>query len=83
MITIFCDFHQFSGEKIGVFLKDHYCDYNFSKTSRTLNKKTPILFAKIFGENILKNVTSVPDPGCCRLFRVSGKNCAAKFSGTL
>jgi hypothetical protein len=30
MITILCDFRQFSGEKIGVFLKDRRHDQIFS-----------------------------------------------------
>jgi hypothetical protein len=46
MITIFCDFCQFSAKKIGVFLKNQCYDNNFLR------------FLTIFGEKIgvfLKN----------------------------
>jgi hypothetical protein len=47
MITIFCDFWQFSAKKLAFF----------SKTNVMINwlcfqSKTPIFFAKFFGENI-------------------------------
>jgi hypothetical protein len=52
MITIFCDFWQFSAKKIGVFLKNQCYDQIFAKTSCSLSKKTPIfslnVSAKIF-----------------------------------
>jgi hypothetical protein len=65
MITIFCDFRQFSAifanfrRKIGVFLEKQCYDHFFAKTSRSLKNKTPF-FCQIFGENILKIITSVP-----------------------
>jgi hypothetical protein len=64
MITIFGDFSQFSAKKIGVFLKYQCYDQLFSKFSFVLSQKTPIFlqnfFAKFFGENIFKVITSVP-----------------------
>jgi hypothetical protein len=39
MITIFCDFCQFSDEKIGVFLKNQCYDPFLAKTSSSLSKK--------------------------------------------
>jgi hypothetical protein len=54
MIKIFCDFPQFSAKKLAFF----------SKFSFVLSPKRH-LFAKFFGENILKIITSVPGPlGC-------------------
>jgi hypothetical protein len=47
LITIFC-------EKFGVFLKNHCYDANFTNISSSLNKRTPLFFAKLFGENIFK-----------------------------
>jgi hypothetical protein len=52
MITILCDFCNF-------FLKNQCYDQNFAKTSISLRKNANI-FAKFFGENILKIITSVP-----------------------
>jgi hypothetical protein len=46
MITIFCDFSEFSTKKIGVF------QYKFFKYK---------FFAEFFSENILKIITSVPE----------------------
>jgi hypothetical protein len=51
MITIFCDFSQFSAKKIGVFLKFQCYDQLFSKFSFVLSQKRQF-FRKIFGENI-------------------------------
>jgi hypothetical protein len=39
MITIFCDFRQFSAKKIGVFLKNQCYDQFFSKFSFVLSQK--------------------------------------------
>jgi hypothetical protein len=39
MITIFCDFSQFSAKKIGVFLKYQYCDHIFSKFAFVSSQK--------------------------------------------
>jgi hypothetical protein len=61
MITIFCDFRQSSAKKIGVFLKNQSYDQIFAKTSSSLTKNANI-FAKNFGENILKIITSVSGP---------------------
>jgi hypothetical protein len=47
------------GEKIGVFLKNQCCDHFFAKINSSLRKKGKI-FAKFFGKNILKFITSVP-----------------------
>jgi hypothetical protein len=54
VITIFCDFSQFSAKKIGVFLKYQYYDQLFSKFSFVLRQKRQF-FRKIFSENILKS----------------------------
>jgi hypothetical protein len=55
MITNFCNFCQFFGEKFGVFVKNQCYDQNFAKTSSKLRKN-----ANFFGENIFKIITSVP-----------------------
>jgi hypothetical protein len=60
MITIFCDFRQFSAKKIGVFLKNQCYDQLFFKIWLCFETKTPIFFAEFFGKNILKTITSVP-----------------------
>jgi hypothetical protein len=54
MITIFCNFCQFSARKIGVFLK---CQYGkvFAKIDSSLSKTMPL-----FVKNIFKMITSVP-----------------------
>jgi hypothetical protein len=59
MITIFCNFGQFSAKKIGVFIKKQCYDQNFSKFSFVLSQKSKF-FAIFFEENILKLITSVP-----------------------
>jgi hypothetical protein len=60
MITIFCDFCQFSAQKIDVFLKKHCYDQFFSsKFGFIVSQKRHFLLnfsAKIF----LKIITSVP-----------------------
>jgi hypothetical protein len=58
MITMFCDFCQFSAKIIGVFLKNQCYDHIFAKTSSSLSKNGNI-FAKFFSENIFKIITSV------------------------
>jgi hypothetical protein len=59
MITIFCDFRQFSAKKLAFFSKtnvmikiSHILDLFWVKNSN--------YFAKFFGENIFKIITSVP-----------------------
>jgi hypothetical protein len=47
------------GEKIGVFLKIQCYDKKFAQFSFVLSQKRHF-FRKIFGENILKIITSVP-----------------------
>jgi hypothetical protein len=58
MITIFCDFCQFSAKKWR-FLKNQYYDQIFGIIWLCYESKTPI-FSQFFGENILKIITSVP-----------------------
>jgi hypothetical protein len=60
MITIFLRFLTIFGEKICVFLKNQCYDQIFAKASRCLSKSANI-FAKFFGENISKIITSIPD----------------------
>jgi hypothetical protein len=51
MNTIFCDFSQFSAEKIGVFLKNQCYDQNFAYFSFVLSQKRQFFAffsAKIF-----------------------------------
>jgi hypothetical protein len=63
MITIFAIFANLR-QKIGVFSKTNVMIKCFAKTSSTLSKNANI-FAKFFGENILKIITSVPRNGKC------------------
>jgi hypothetical protein len=56
----FRDFCRIFGEKIGVFLKKQCNDPNFTKIGSNLDKKCHF-FENVFGENILKIITSVPD----------------------
>jgi hypothetical protein len=51
MITIFCDFSQFSAKKLAFFSKTTVMIKIFAKTSSSLNKKRQF-FAKFFSENI-------------------------------
>jgi hypothetical protein len=55
----FLRFLTIFGEKIGVFLKYQCYDQKFSKFSLVLSQKRQF-FSEIFGENILKIITSVP-----------------------
>jgi hypothetical protein len=56
MITIFCDFRQFSAKKIGAFLKTNVMHKLLQKTSSSLSIKRQFFWRKYF----LKNKTSVP-----------------------
>jgi hypothetical protein len=51
MITIFCDFCQFSAKKLAFFSKTNVVINFFSKSSSSLSKKRQY-FRQIFGENI-------------------------------
>jgi hypothetical protein len=42
IISIFCDFRQFSGKKLAFFSKTNVMIKIFAKTSSSLSKKTPI-----------------------------------------
>jgi hypothetical protein len=59
VITIFCDFSQFLGEIIGVFLEYQCYDNFFSKLSFV---KNAIFFTKFIGENIFFNHSIGPIP---------------------
>jgi hypothetical protein len=60
MIIIFGDFCQFSAKKLAFFSQNLcYDQIFFTKTSSSLSKNANI-FAKFFGENIFKIITSVP-----------------------
>jgi hypothetical protein len=63
MIAIFCDFCRFSAEKTGVFLKNQCYDQIFARTSTSFSKNASFL-TNLFGENIFKIITSVPDDFC-------------------
>jgi hypothetical protein len=58
MITIFCDFRQFSMKKLAFFTKTNVM-INLKKLALFWVKNANV-FAKFFGENILKIITSVP-----------------------
>jgi hypothetical protein len=58
MITIFCDFCQFSATKLAFFSKTNVMIF-FSKFGFVLSQKC-LFFAEFFSENILKIITSVP-----------------------
>jgi hypothetical protein len=73
-ITIFCDFWQFSAEKLAFF----------SKTSVMIKMlhnlalfwvKNAIFFAEFFGENIQKIITSVPGHPDCSPGRTMARRC--------
>jgi hypothetical protein len=51
MITIFCDFCQFSAKQFAFFSKTKCYDQIFAKSSSSLSKIANI-FANFFGENI-------------------------------
>jgi hypothetical protein len=55
MIRIFGDFCQFSAKKLAFFLKNQCYDQILAKSSSSLSKKTPNIFANFFGENIIKD----------------------------
>jgi hypothetical protein len=59
MITIFSDFCLFSAKKLAFFSKTNVMINFFSKFGFVLSQKRQF-FAKFFGENILKIITSVP-----------------------
>jgi hypothetical protein len=67
-ITIFCDFRPFSQKKFGVFLKNQCYDH-LKKNLALFWVKNANIFAKFFGENILKIITSVPGVDFGRNFR--------------
>jgi hypothetical protein len=80
MITIFCYFCKSLAKIIGVYLKNQCYHHIFAKTSIRLSQTTAIYFARCFGENNLKIITSVP--GCSRAAaraaatrRSSGRSC--------
>jgi hypothetical protein len=57
MITIFCDF---SANKMAFFSKNNVM-INFFQNLTVVWAKNAKFFAKFFGENIFKSITSVPD----------------------
>jgi hypothetical protein len=60
VITIFCDFRQFSAKKLAFFSKTNVVIkilHNFA----LFGVKNANFFAEFFGENIFKIITSVPD----------------------
>jgi hypothetical protein len=68
--TIFGDFRQFSAT-FDNFRRKNWCFSQqpmlwsfFSKLAFVLSKKNANFFAKFFGENILKIITSVPGHSC-------------------
>jgi hypothetical protein len=59
MITIFGDFSQFLAKKLPFFLNTNVM-FNFFQNLAFFCVKNANFFAKIFGENIFKIITSVP-----------------------
>jgi hypothetical protein len=59
-VTIFCDFCQFSAKKLAFILKNQCYDHFFYLNLALFWVKNANFFAKFFGENILKIITSVP-----------------------
>jgi hypothetical protein len=59
MITIFCDFFRFSAKKLAFFINTNVM-INFSQNLALFWVKNANFFAKLFSENILKIITSVP-----------------------
>jgi hypothetical protein len=59
MIAIFCDFCPFSSKKLSLFSKTNVMIIFLKKTRSSLSKNANI-FAKCFGKNIFKIITSVP-----------------------
>jgi choline-glycine betaine transporter len=60
MITIFCDFRQFSAKKLAFFSKTNVMIQFFAYLALFCVKNANF-FAEILGENILKIITSVPE----------------------
>jgi hypothetical protein len=52
MITIFCDFCQFSAKKLAFFSKTNVIITIFAKKLAVVGAKNANFFAKFFGENI-------------------------------
>jgi uncharacterized protein (DUF1499 family) len=63
MITIFCDFSQFSAKKLAFFLNTNVMIKNLHNLA-LFSVKNANIFAEFFGENILKIITSVPRKTC-------------------
>jgi hypothetical protein len=63
MITIFCDFCQFSAKKMA-FSQNQCYDEIFATTSSS-SRKNANIFGKSFGENISKIILSVPSWELC------------------
>jgi hypothetical protein len=59
MITIFCDFCQFSAKKLAFFLNTNVM-INFFQNLALFRVKNANYFAEFFGENIFRIITSVP-----------------------
>jgi hypothetical protein len=59
MITIFCDFSQFSAKKLAFFLNTNVM-ITFFQNLPLFQVKNANFFAKFFGENIFKIITLVP-----------------------
>jgi hypothetical protein len=66
MITIFCDFRQFLAKKLALFSKNNAMIKNLHNLA-LFRVKNANFFAEIFGENILKIITSVPGHTYSRL----------------
>jgi hypothetical protein len=60
MITLVCDLSQFSAKKLAFFLNTNVMIKLFQNLA-SFWVKNAIFFAKCFGENIFKIITSVPD----------------------
>jgi hypothetical protein len=61
MLTIFCDFCQFSAEELAFFSSANVM-VKFLQKLAVVRAKNASIFAKFFGENIQKIITSVPRP---------------------
>jgi hypothetical protein len=59
MITIFCDFQQFSAKKLAFLSKTNVMIKNFHNLALSWVKNANF-FAQFIGENISKIITSVP-----------------------
>jgi hypothetical protein len=69
MITIFCDFRQFSAKKFAFFSKTNVMVNFLHNLVIFVSSQKRNFFAEFFGENILKIITSVPGPILFRLRR--------------